>query len=143
MKRLQSYLQEAKKHIDMIYEAWDELEDADFANLKRSELFATEIIIFRFTKLQDLLGQKIFRSFLEEIGFLTQGVGFDLLLKELEKEGIVDIDRWGILREFRNSLTHEYPEDEELRVANFQSATKMVEELIAIIRRIEARVSCD
>ena len=39
------------------------------------------------TKLQDLVGTKIFREFLNEMGFITEGESFLEILKEIEKEG--------------------------------------------------------
>ncbi len=121
MSRLKRYLQEANAHLSMIDEALEELEGSDLTKLRtRNERFAAEILILSFAKLQDLLGAKLFRTFLEEQGFVVAQKSFFDLLRELEKEGIVDIDRWSELRKLRNSLSHEYPLQESERYKKLQ-----------------------
>jgi len=90
--------------------------------------------LFRFSKLQDFLGQKIFRIFLE-----YQGIGlssFYDVLKELEKEEILDIDLWGSLREIRNELAHEYPDKEEIEEKIVFIISK-VNDLIKVYEKIK------
>jgi hypothetical protein len=77
------------------------------------EKFAINALVFRFSKLQDLLGSKIFRAYLEFNKFDTRDKSFLELLREIEKEGIVDIDTWDEFRKIRNSIAHEYPGEEE------------------------------
>ncbi len=114
-KRLDAYFAEAKKHIELIEEAKSviNLPIQDYESLPNLEKFAINALVFRFSKLQDLLGTKIFRTFLEFNRFDTQNKSFLELLKEIEKEGVVDIDTWDELRKVRNSIAHEYPEEDE------------------------------
>jgi len=116
-KRLDVYFAEAKKHIVLIEEAKSAigLPIKDYNTLPSLEKFAINALVFRFSKLQDLIGSKIFRAFLEFNRFDVQDKSFLLLLKEIEKEGIIDIDTWDELRKVRNSIAHEYPcEEDEL-----------------------------
>lgn len=64
-KRLVGYFAEADKHIELISEAKDVITIPleDYNKLSSLEKFAINALIFRFSKLQDLLGSKIFRSF--------------------------------------------------------------------------------
>jgi hypothetical protein len=86
-KRLENYFAEATKHIQLINEAKEviTLPIKDYNNLSSLEKFAINTLIFRFSKLQDLLGTKIFRSFLEFNKFEVEDKSFLILLKEIEK----------------------------------------------------------
>jgi len=123
-KRLNLYFQEAQKHIDLIEESLDVLKDTlpikNYEELTQLQRFALNALIFRFSKLQDIIGAKIFRNYLEYSGYNTVEKSFFDILKEIEKENIVDIDTWDELRELRNKIAHEYPEevDEMLESVN-------------------------
>lgn len=114
-KRLDNYFLEAEKHMDLMEDAIAaiKLPIVHYDNLPNIEKFALNALVFRFSKLQDLVGSKIFRAFLEFNKFETQDKSFLVLLKEIEKEGIVDIDTWDELRVVRNNIAHEYPGEED------------------------------
>ena len=114
-ERLHRYFEETERHILLIDDAREVLRPLyplkEYENLQTLEKFALNTLIFRFSKLQDLIGSKIFRNYLEFSGYDTAQKSFFDLLKELEKEGITDIDTWDTLRKLRNQIAHEYPED--------------------------------
>ncbi len=146
MKRIDRYMQEAASHIAVLQEALTEIPkgklDIDrFAKLTKLQKFAYEIILFRFSKLQDLLGAKLFRAYLECNEFVTDGLSFEELLKELEKEGIVDIDTWAQLRKVRNAIAHDYPDEVQEQVAKINYVLEHIDTLIAIYVKIEERCS--
>jgi hypothetical protein len=118
--RLKNYFQEAHKHIELIEESLEVLNPKipieDYNSLNQLERFALNALIFRFSKLQDLIGAKIFRNYLDFSGFNIAQKSFFDILREIEKEGIVDIDSWSELRELRNKIAHEYPESINLFV---------------------------
>ncbi len=62
-----SYFAEAQKHIELTEEARSmiHLPNKDYNSLPSFQKFAVNTLIFRFLKLQDLVGSKIFRTFLE------------------------------------------------------------------------------
>ena len=67
-------------------------------------------LIFRFSKLHDSMGSKLFPSLLESLGEETRGTPFiDLLTKMEELELLENANDWLVLRETRNIVTHEYP----------------------------------
>lgn len=117
-KRLNDYFKEAKIHIGKIRQANSVLEKImpldleSFEDLSEKEQDKLDILAFRFAKLQDLLGDKVFRMILEYSGFNVQRK-FIELLSELEKEGILDLDKWIELRNARNKIAHEYPDERE------------------------------
>ena len=112
-KRLETYFEIANRQVKILQTALKRLKNKEI-NLNDEEIiFILDSLLFRFAKLQDFLGQKIFRNFLE-----YQGLSFNNfydILKELEKEEILDIDLWASLREIRNELAHEYPDKEEIK----------------------------
>jgi hypothetical protein len=74
------------------------------------EITYSDQLIFRFTKLQDTIGQKLFRLILEGLMEEVENVTFIDMLTRLEKLGILeDQQQWMIFRETRNQVTHEYP----------------------------------
>ena len=144
MRRIERYMQEAASHIASLQEALAEipagkLDTKSFANLTKLQKFAYEIVLFRFSKLQDLLGAKLFRAYLECNGFVTSGLSFEEILKELEKEGIVDIDTWAQLRKVRNAIAHDYPDEVHEQVAKINYVLRNIDTLLAIYTKIEER----
>ncbi len=140
-KRLGLYFLEAKKHIELIEDAKEviTLPISNYDNLQNIEKFAINALIFRFSKLQDLIGSKIFRAFLEFNKFDTQDKSFLELLKEIEKEGIVDIDAWDEFRKVRNNIAHEYPGEEEEALEAIALLIKQSSALIAIALKLMER----
>jgi hypothetical protein len=143
INRVKKYLYEADRHIEHIIEAKDELTlpIESYEKLSKLERFALNTLIFRFSKLQDLLGVKIFREFLEFSGLSMEDVSFFDILKLIEKEKICDIDNWNELRKIRNDIAHDYPEefDEMIERINLfvQKSDELVEIAIDIRRRFD------
>lgn len=141
--RLRSHLKEAKIHIDRLEETLKVLNEYYPIDSKKSELLKDklDVLAFRFAKLQDLIGNKIFREYLENIEFPTEGKNFLELLKELEKENIVDIDKWSELRSARNSIAHDYPNEEEQRFEAINFLIINMPYLIKIVEKIENEIN--
>ncbi len=141
-KRLKYYFQEAYNHIDKIQKANRVLKDVmpiditTLENLSEQEQDKLDILAFRFSKLQDLLGDKIFRNILEYSGFNVQQ-SFVKLLSELEKEGILDLNRWIELRNARNKIAHEYPDNEDNLTSSINFIYKNSDYLVELTNRLE------
>lgn len=116
-KRLENYFYEASKHKELIKEALEVLTPLtpikEYEALSSLEKFALNAFIFRFSKLQDLIGSKVFRNYLDYSGYDISDKNFFDILKEIEKEGIIDIDSWDEFRQLRNQIAHEYPNEVE------------------------------
>ena len=140
-KRLNTYFTEAQKHIDLIEESLSVLESQlpiqNYESLNQLQRFALNALIFRFSKLQDLIGSKIFRFYLDFSGFNIQDKSFFDILKEIEKEGIVDIDSWDELRELRNKVAHDYPQELDEVIESINLFVKRSLFLVAIARKLE------
>ena len=141
--RLDLHLKEAELHIQRLQEilkylktfyplSIDSLEDID---LDKLDAFA-----FRFAKLQDLLGAKIFREYLEEMNFPTSNKNFLELLKELNKEGIIDIDKWAEFRSIRNAISHDYPYDIYEKIDAINYLIDNIKYLFNVVQKIKEKV---
>lgn len=135
-KRLEDYLDTANRQVEVLQKALIKINQKNIDLNDDEFIFVIDSILFRFAKLQDFLGQKIFRAFLEYQGLSIKSF-FDIL-KELEKEEILDIDLWGSLREIRNELAHEYPDKEEIEEKIFFIISK-INDLIEVYKRIESK----
>ena len=138
-KRLDSYFAEAQKHIILMEDAKKviTLPIKNYDTLPDLEKFALNTLVFRFSKLQDLIGSKMFRTYLEFNKFDTRNKSFLELLREIEKEGIADIDSWDELRRIRNSVAHEYPGEEEETVEALELLIRKMPLLIAVAHRLK------
>ncbi|MGC9332026.1 MAG: toxin-antitoxin system antitoxin subunit [Bacteroidales bacterium] len=86
------------------------LDREKYIRLKPEELSFVDQLIFRFSKMQDSMGGKLFPAILENLGENVKGLPFiDQLVKLEELNIIPDADEWMLLRETRNIVTHEYP----------------------------------
>ena len=74
--------------------------------------------IYRFTKLQDTMGAKLFPALVCMITGSDAPRPFLDILNQLEKAGIIaSSETWQTLRALRNNLAHEYPDSGEQCVA--------------------------
>ncbi|WP_457560411.1 hypothetical protein [Caminibacter sp.] len=87
-KKLENYFKEANSHIQMLNVTKEKLSHyftIDKLLIQNIEIkLLIDSMIFRFSKLQDLLGAKIFKNILEYEGINTN-TKFYNLLEELEK----------------------------------------------------------
>ncbi|MFO7735364.1 MAG: hypothetical protein R6W70_04000 [bacterium] len=119
-KKLEKLIRECDRHLFRIKRAGKNMEPFMPLNVKRyKNLTETEIehidqFIFRFTKLQDGMGNKLFRALLMALGEENvKNMPFIDMLNRLEKLNVIDSAKdWMVLREIRNQLAHEYEDDE-------------------------------
>ena len=99
--------------IPLSVETYEKLTDADIKTIDQ--------FLFRFSKLQDAIGKKLFKTTLLALGEDIEDEAFIDILNRLEKiDLIADIEGWFELRRMRNELAHEYEEDKE---ANAEAIT--------------------
>jgi len=92
----------------------------------------------RFSKLQDVMGMKLFSAVLE----LTKEQGelavFIDKLNRLEKIGAIrSASEWLILREMRNAFSHEYPDDPEVQAAIINKSFSLAGQLLEALSQVE------
>jgi len=81
-----------------------------FNTLKPEKRAILDAYLKRFASIQDFLGAKIFSLLLDIAGINNSKMSE--VLSNIEKENIIDsLENWIELREVRNELEHDYPED--------------------------------
>ncbi|MEA3316281.1 MAG: toxin-antitoxin system antitoxin subunit [Campylobacterota bacterium] len=87
---------------------------------------------FRFSKLQDTMGESIFKAILNLGKENIKKMTFLDILNRLEELEILDKNRWLRLREIRNEIAHEYSFNQQEVVDNINMIYNATEELIGI-----------
>ena len=95
--------------------------------------------LFNFSKLQDKIGAKLFKSLLYDLKEIDDmSMPMIDVLHRLEKLHILESsDEWDTLREIRNVLSHEYPFDTNERIENIKLALKGYVKLKNIYKRLK------
>lgn len=84
----------------------------DSINEDDEKIKTIDAFIFRYTKLQDFVSDKLFKRLLAAMGEYKSNMSFIDVLDKLEKlEIISNSDNWINFRQLRNQLTHEYPDN--------------------------------
>lgn len=108
----------------------------DFEKLKTIDTF-----IYRFIKLQDMMGDKLFKILLDEIGEYKETMSLLDVLDRLEKLGLINKSEiWMHYRKLRNKLTHEYPNNEEEIAEGIGLAIEAFDEIEGIFQAIREYV---
>jgi len=142
-EKLKIYFFEGDKHIEKIKNAKNILIKHypftidTFEELNEVEKDKLDVLAFRFAKLQDLIGDKIFRNILNLMGFNTQKP-FIEILSELEREGFINTPKWIALRNARNSISHEYPYQEEKLIEAINYILENCDYLIEVFQKLKA-----
>ena len=141
LKRIKTYLDEAKIHIKRLKKVLNSIPYPFKKEYLNDDLMdKLDVLVFRFSKLQSLIGEKIFREFLSLFYEIEDKSFFDIL-RLLEKEGIVDIDKWSEFRKIRNFISHDYPLIDEEKIEAINFLIENISELFDIINKIESRLN--
>lgn len=123
----------AKKHLSSIMP----LSVKSYLALNDVDMSFIDQLIFRFSKLQDTMGEKIFPSILilsqEDVKKKT----FIDILNRLEELEVLNKIRWLSLRETRNEIAHEYSFNTEEVVDGINDIFRASDELIDIYKFID------
>lgn len=108
----------------------------DFETIKTIDAF-----VYRFVKLQDYMGQKLFKNFLTSLGEDCDNLSFVDILDKLEKLNIIpSTDEWIQIRKLRNKLTHEYPDNISLVKDEIILAIEKIRNFEEVLRSISSYV---
>ncbi len=142
MKDLKLILEECDRHLErLLYskrkiESWGNIESDLFEDPDKVETL--DSFIFRFSKLQDSMGEKLFPSLLEFLGEEVRNKPFIDILNRLEKlELIPSAEKWKELRELRNLLTHTYPWQRKELIELIKRALSLSEDLTNIYMNLK------
>jgi len=104
------------------------LDDGIFEN--KEKIKTIDAFIFRFIKLQDFMGEKLFKELLRRIGEYKDNMSMIDILDRLEKLEIIEnSDDWLDSRIIRNQLTHQYPNNTKDIVNGLKLSLKIFKKL--------------
>ena len=92
-----------------------------YACLNEEQIRCIDQFIFRFSKLQDAMGAKLFRYVLEFLDEDISAVPMRDILNRLERYRLINsAEEWVYIRELRNEIAHDYPlfENDVINVLN-------------------------
>jgi len=146
-KKFQAHLTESFTHLKRLNNAFQELEKKysfPLENLQfkkiinnNQDLAFADQIIYRFSKLQDIMGAKLFKSYLTAQGESIDKPFLDIL-NRLEKLNILEVDEWFELRDIRNDISHNYEEDENIAIDLVNTIYNNKVELELILNTLDA-----
>lgn len=118
--KLQKYFNECDKHLQRIEEAYADMERfmplsaAKYQRLTKDEVQAVDQYLYRFSKLQDTMGDKVFKLIIRQYEQSGDILPFIDMLNKLEKIGfITSAKEWLALRQIRNEIAHQYDDEPE------------------------------
>jgi len=119
-KKLEKIFYECDRHLLRINKAYSKLSNimplnsSRYIKLTDSEIETLDQFLFRFSKLQDAMGQKLFKNMLLFLGEDISNRPFIDILNIMEKLKLIDsVNDWRELREDRNELAHNYEDEPE------------------------------
>lgn len=137
---LNEAIETAYLHYNRAKENYDELCNwsisLDIYNNKE-QIKTIDAFLFRFIKLQDFMGDKLFKELLKKVGEYKDNMSLIDVLDKLEKlEIIEEADRWIDFRTVRNNITHEYPTNEEDIIEGIKLSLDYFKEIEKILKGI-------
>lgn len=131
VKRIESSLKQVKTIFPITVELLLNIDEQNLLNL--------EMLSSRFSKLQDLIGVKLFSLVLELAGDHADVPTVIDKVNRLEKIGLdINYKTWAKIREIRNHLSHEYPDNPEITAANLNEFNEYVSKLLQIYQNLKA-----
>jgi hypothetical protein len=142
--RVDKILLECDKHILRINSSSKKmsifmpLNDIRYINLSEDEIEHIDQFLFRFAKLQDSMGEKLFKTLLLLLDEDIKNKPFIDILNRLEKLKLLDsVNEWRELRNDRNELSHNYEDDPVETSAIINRLYNKREILISIYNKIK------
>jgi uncharacterized protein with HEPN domain len=148
-RKVEQNLNESYKHLDRLNGAFEQLSlkynfplnqdsyDKIINNI--NDLAFSDQVIYRFSKLQDTIGAKLFKSLLLYQGENVNKPFLDIL-NSLERIDIIDVEEWFEIRDLRNEIAHEYEESENMAINILNTIYELKQELEKILNRIKEMV---
>ncbi len=145
MKDIKLVLQEIDKHEERLryvadkIKSWHELNTEILNDPEKVETI--DAFLFRFSKMQDTMGEKLFPLILEILGEESRNKPFIDIINRLEQlEILPSANKLKELRKIRNLLIHTYPWEQEILIKELKEAIRASEELIKVYDGIKGKI---
>lgn len=138
MESIKIKLKECERHVGRIYVAKEHLKShfpltlESYGTLNDIDESFIDQLIYRFSKLQDTMGEGVFPRLLELMLEDVKGKTFLDRLHRLEELSLVDKSEWLLLREIRNTIAHEYSDNENEIIEGINQVYNQTDTLIKI-----------
>ncbi len=116
---LKNVISECRKHLLRMNNAFEKIKPSlpivpeRIEHLSDDEVEHIDQFIYRFSKLQDAVGQKLFKAVLSSLGESVDNKSvLDIFFRLEQLEIIKNYDGWEELRNIRNDIAHEYEEND-------------------------------
>lgn len=114
------------------------LTEFNFSQISAIELALFDQLIYRFSKLQDSMGTRLFKQLLEVLEEDISGIPFIDILFKMEKLNLIDNTKdWIALRQTRNTVSHEYPFYKEIQIEELNLLPEEVKKLSTIWNKLK------
>lgn len=108
--------------------------------LSDDDLVWIELLTSRFGKLQDFIGKKLINVFLEQNEEDTNNLTMLDKINKLERFGLIEnASVWGMMRETRNHIAHEYPDSPELTAVYLNQIYDLCPKLLSLLTHLKTR----
>ena len=113
-----------------------DLSNDPFANIENIKTI--DGFIYRFSKIQDMMGEKLFPAYLTVIEEYNPSMPLIDILNKLAKFKIINSENdWKYFRKLRNILTHECPDNEDDLIQGIKEALLVYPKVKAIYQTIK------
>lgn len=109
--------------------------------LDEDNLVWIDFLINRFGKLQDLIGSKLIDIFLDLYKEPSLQATMLEKLSKLERLGILSLDTWVKMRDARNHVSHEYPNEPSLTAFYLNQVVELTPQLLSLYHKLRQKIS--
>ena len=138
---IKNQLKKVEAHYKALKEYYKAIKDMDFdftissfENLQTPQKALLEAYLKRFASLQDYLGAKVFKSLLDMAGISYTKISEVLTI--IEKEQIINLDRWIEFRNIRNELEHDYPDEIEEALSDLKYCIDSFDYMQSVVKKV-------
>ena len=142
--RIKKYINECEKHKLRIEKSHAKVKNifplsaTRYTNLNDDEVEAIDQYLFRFAKLQDTLGNKLFKLVVSKYVDNIEELTFLDILNHLEKVGVLDsVNVWKRLRTIRNDISHQYDDEAEEMAEALNNIFAYKDELLGVFESVK------
>ncbi|MCK5519705.1 MAG: hypothetical protein KAI81_01215 [Candidatus Marinimicrobia bacterium] len=118
------------------------LNDDKYLNLSDDEVAHIDQYLYRFAKLQDTMGERLFKNVLLVLGEKLEEKSFIDIFNRLDQLKIIkNYGSWLKLRAIRNELSHDYNNSPEINSIKLNEIFDMKDSLLIYLTDIEEYIS--
>jgi predicted nucleotidyltransferase len=142
--KIEKYINQCQKHKLRITKSYAKvggifpLSASKYEQLSDAQIETIDQYLFRFAKLQDTIGDKLFRMIAAEYTDNIEALTLIDILNKLEKINILqDVNVWKKLRNIRNNIAHQYDDEPEEMAQALNDIFAYKDELLNVFDNID------